>query len=69
MPQKKKISDELISQAEAARRLNITRSAVSYLVDDDKLRSESVGGRRFVYSSSVDEYKKARAKKKGQGKK
>lgn len=67
MPAKKEKS-ELISQADAARVLGVTRSAVSYLVDDEKLRSESIGGRRFVYRSSVDEYKKTRTAKKRKGK-
>lgn len=67
MPTKKEKS-ELVSQAEAARILGVTRSAVSYLVDDGKLKSEEVGGRRFVFRSSVDDYRKARTAKKGKGK-
>jgi excisionase family DNA binding protein len=65
----KKNSVELISQAEAARILGVTRSAVSYLVDDEKLRAESVGGRRFVYRASVEDYKKIRSVKKTSKKK
>ena len=58
---KEKSDGELISQAEAARLLGVTRSAVSYLVDDNKLRSESIAGRRLVYRSAVVEYGKTRA--------
>jgi excisionase family DNA binding protein len=67
MPTEKEKGD-LISQAEASRVLGVTRAAVSLLVDAEKLRSESIGGRRFVYRSSVDEYRKARAAKKRKGK-
>jgi excisionase family DNA binding protein len=51
---------ELISQADAARLLGITRSAVSYLVDGGRLKAEEVAGRRLVKRSDVLAYKQER---------
>ena len=55
MPKTKK--DELISQAEAARIVGLSRAAISYLVTTGQLRSQEVLGRKAVYRSDVEAYK------------
>ncbi len=64
---------ELMTQADAARHLNITRAAVSYLVSNNVLRSKEMLGRLAVYRADVEAYKPKTSSenksKKGKGKK
>lgn len=52
--------DEFISQAEAARQLDVSRATVSFLVSSGRLRSETIAGRRVVLVEDVVAYKPTR---------
>jgi hypothetical protein len=66
MPKKK--DDEglsnLVSQAEAARITGLTRAAINYLVNTGTLRSKEILGKRAVYRSEVESYRRQRAPRK-----
>ncbi len=51
---------DFISQAEAARQLDITRATVNFLVSSGKLRSAEFAGRRVVFVEDVLNYKPIR---------
>jgi excisionase family DNA binding protein len=62
---------ELMTQAQAARYLGVSRAAVSYLVANDVLPSKEILGRKVVFRADVEAYKPKtqEAAKKGRGKK
>jgi len=51
---------EFISQAEAARQLNLSRATISYLVSEGHLRSHDFAGRKVVLIEDVLAYKPRR---------
>ncbi len=60
---------EFISQAEAARHLDVSRATVNFLVSKGRLRSEVIAGRKVVYVEDVLAYSPARpGPKKGSNK-
>lgn len=60
---------ELVSQAEAARQLDVSRATVHFLVSSGRLRSADIAGRRFVLVEDVLAYKPIRpGPKKGSAK-
>ncbi len=51
---------EFISQAEAARHLDLSRATVNFLITSGKLRSAEFAGRRVVFVEDVLAYKPTR---------
>lgn len=56
---KRKVTD-FISQAEAARRLNVSRATINFLVAKGRLGSTEIAGRRVVMVEDVLNYKPVR---------
>jgi hypothetical protein len=60
MASKKKLSGsnagDIITQAQAARLLKMTRAGVLYLIESGLLPSVEIAGKRFVYQSDVTKY-------------
>lgn len=52
--------DEFISQAEAARQLDVSRATVNFLVSKGKLRSHVIAGRKVVLVEDVLAYNPTR---------
>jgi len=53
-----KLSDDWISQAEAARLRGVTRQAIGKLVVAERIRTMSVAGRLLVFRADIVEFKK-----------
>ena len=51
---------EFISQADAARQLDVSRATVNFLVSSGRLRSEVIAGRKVVFVEDVLAYKPLR---------
>lgn len=61
--------DEFISQADAARQLDVSRATVNFLVSNGRLRSHVIAGRKVVLVEDVLAYKPTRpGPKKGSNK-
>jgi hypothetical protein len=48
--------DDLMTQSEAARLRGVTRAAIGYLIQQGRLRTRELFGRRLVYRSEVEAF-------------